>query len=116
MERDPLVAAGHVTTQNLAGRKICWKGGATGFSSRPNVLEYPLTPRFWRDRWSRDQPQPESVPTTKGLFIWSRVAETTLPPSYPVRDIFPLICLKNYINRLEVGETTRGGELSRLSR
>ena len=30
----------------------------------------------------------------KGLFIWSRVAETTLPPSYPGRDIFPLICLK----------------------
>ena len=33
---------------------------------------------------------------------------TTLPPSYPGRDIFPLICLKKYINRLhEVGETTR---------
>ena len=38
-------------------------------------------------------------------------------------DIFPLICLKNCINRLhEVGETTwegettRGGELSRLGR
>ena len=28
---DTLVAAGHVTTQNLDGRKICWKGGATGF-------------------------------------------------------------------------------------
>ena len=60
---------------------------------------------------------------TKGLFIWSRVAETTLPPSYPGRDIFPLTCLKNYISRLhEVGETTRegettrGGELSRLGR
>ena len=57
------------------------------------------------------------------VFIWSQVAETTLPPSYPGRDIFPLICLKNYINRLhEVGETTRegettrGGELSRLGR
>ena len=50
-----------------------------------------------------------------GLFIWSWVAETTLLPSYPGRDIFPLICLKNYINRLhEVGETTRLPELSRL--
>ena len=41
----------------------------------------------------------------------------------PERDIFPLICLKNYINRLHEegektreGETTRGGELSRLGR
>ena len=48
--------------------------------------------------------------TTKGLFVWSRVAETTLPQSYPGRDIFPLICLKMYINRLpEVGETPEGG-------
>ena len=31
VEIDTLVAAGHVTTQNLDGRKICWKGGATGF-------------------------------------------------------------------------------------
>ena len=28
---ETLVAAGHVTVQNLGGRKICWKGGATGF-------------------------------------------------------------------------------------
>ena len=28
---ETLVAAGHVTTQNLGGRKICWKGGATGW-------------------------------------------------------------------------------------
>ena len=35
-------------------------------------------------------------------------------PSYPGRDIFPLICLKNDINRLrEVGETTRDGEATR---
>ena len=26
-----LIAAGHVTTHTLGGRKICWKGGATGF-------------------------------------------------------------------------------------
>ena len=26
-----LVAAGHVTTQNLGGKKICWKGEVTGF-------------------------------------------------------------------------------------
>ena len=25
-----MVATGHVTTQNLGGRKICWKGGVTG--------------------------------------------------------------------------------------
>ena len=37
------------------------KGRATGFSSRPNVLEYPTTLWFWMDRWSRDQPQPGSV-------------------------------------------------------
>ena len=65
----------------------------------------------------------KNLETTKGLFIWSRVAETTLPPSYPGGDIFSLICLKNYINRLHEmgettreGETTRGGELSRLGR
>ena len=46
-------------TQNLDGTKICWKGGATGFSSRPNVFEYP--PTLWMDRWSRDQPQPGSL-------------------------------------------------------
>ena len=28
---ETLVAAGHLTTQNLGGGKICWKGGATGF-------------------------------------------------------------------------------------
>ena len=54
---ETLVAAGHVTTQNLGGRKICWKGRTTGFSSRPNVLDYPPTLRFWMDRWSHDQPQ-----------------------------------------------------------
>ena len=50
-----------MTTQNLGGRKICWKGGVTGFSSRPDVLESPPTLRFWMDRWSRDQPQPGSL-------------------------------------------------------
>ena len=54
---ETLVAAGHVTTQYLGGRKISWKGGATGFSSRPNELEYPPILRFWMDRWSRDQLQ-----------------------------------------------------------
>ena len=54
---ETLVAAGY----NLGGRKICWKGGATGFSSRPNVLEYPPTLRFWMARSSRDQPQPGSL-------------------------------------------------------
>ena len=29
--------------------------------SRPNVLEYPPTLKFWMDRWSRDQPQPGSL-------------------------------------------------------
>ena len=58
---ETLVAAGHMTTQNLGGRKICWKGVATGFSSRPNVLEYPPILWFWMDRWSRDQPQPGSL-------------------------------------------------------
>ena len=56
-----LVAAGHVTTQKLGGRKVYLKGGATGFSSLPNVLEYPPTLRFWMDRWSRGQPQPGSL-------------------------------------------------------
>ena len=58
---ETLVAAGHVTNQNLGRGKICWKGGATGFFSRPNVLEYPPTLRFWMDRWSRDQPQAGSL-------------------------------------------------------
>ena len=58
---ETLVAAGHVTTQNLGGGKICWKGWATGFSSRPNVLEYPPTLRLWMDRWSREWPQPVSL-------------------------------------------------------
>ena len=55
-------------TQNLGGRKIFWKGGATGFFychidkiTKANVLEYPPTLRFWMDRWSRDQPQPGSL-------------------------------------------------------
>ena len=55
---ETLVAAGHVTIQNLGGRKVCRKGGATGFPSRLNVLEYPATLRFWMDRWSPCQPQP----------------------------------------------------------
>ena len=49
---ETLVTAGHVTIQNLGGRKICWKGGGILSSSRPNVLEYPPT---------RDQPQPGSL-------------------------------------------------------
>ena len=32
---------------------------------------------------------------TEALFIWSRVPETTLPPSYPGRANFSLISLKN---------------------
>ena len=77
---ETLVAAGHVTTQNLGGRKICWKGGATGFSSRPNVLEYPPTLQFWMDRRSRDQPQPGS------LFQRLREAEKR-DPGNEVEDI-----------------------------
>ena len=34
----------------------------------------------------------------KALFIWSRVPETTLPPSYPGRANFSLISLKNSTN------------------
>ena len=47
----------------------------------------------------------------KGLFIWSRVPETTLPPSYPGRANFSLISLKNSTNRLhENRELVSGGE------
>ena len=60
---------------------------------------------------------------TKALFIWSRVPETTLPPSYPGRANFSLISLKNSTdclhenaNSSREGETTRVGELSRLGR
>ena len=60
---------------------------------------------------------------TKALFIWSRVPETTLPPSYPGRANFSLISLKNSTDCLHEnanssrgGETTRVGELSRLGR
>ena len=28
---ETLVAAGQVTTQNLGGREMCWKGGAIGW-------------------------------------------------------------------------------------
>ena len=56
---------------------------------------------------------------TKALFIWSRVPETTLPPSYPGRANFSLKSLKDSSNRLydparvvSGGETTRQGELS----
>ena len=52
---ETLVAAGHVTTPNLGSRKICWKGGATGFSSRPNVLEYPPCGFGWIDGHEREE-------------------------------------------------------------
>ena len=52
-----MVAAGHVTTQNLVFSKNLLEGWGILWSSRPNVLEYPPTLRFWMDRWSRDQPQ-----------------------------------------------------------
>ena len=42
--------------EKSAGR-VGQQGGILS-SSRPNVLEYPPTLRFWMDRWSRDQPQP----------------------------------------------------------
>ena len=64
-----------------------------------------------------------SKTVSEALFIWSRVPETTLPPSYPGRANFPLISLKNSTNCLhenanssQGGETTRVGELSRLGR
>ena len=61
---------------------------------------------------------------TQALFIWSRVPETTLPPSYPGRANFSLISLKNSTNCLhENANSSRGGggatwvgELSRLGR
>ena len=31
VETETLLAAGHMTSQNLGGRKIFWKGGTTGF-------------------------------------------------------------------------------------
>ena len=44
------------------------------------------------------------------LFIWSRVPETTLPPSYPGRANFSLISLKNSTNCLhENANSSRGG-------
>ena len=42
-------------------------------STKINVLEYPLTLRFWIDRYSRDQPQPGS------LFQLLREAEKREP-------------------------------------
>lgn len=45
--------------EKSAGR-VGQQGGILS-SSRPNVLEYPPTLRFWMDRWSRDQPQPGSL-------------------------------------------------------
>ena len=56
---------------------------------------------------------------SKGLFIWSRIAETTLPPSYPGRDIFPLICLQIYIVYMrwvrQLGMASQLGEVSCLA-
>ena len=47
---------------------------------------------------------------TQALFIWSRVPETTLPPSYPGRANFSLISLKNSTNCLhENANSSRGG-------
>ena len=37
---------------------------------------------------------------TQAPFIWSRVPETTLPPSYPGRGNFKLISLQNQPDRL----------------
>ena len=31
VERKTLVAAGHVTTQNLGGKKVCWAGGVAEY-------------------------------------------------------------------------------------
>ena len=47
---------------------------------------------------------------SKALFIWSRVPETTLPPSYPGRANFSLISLKNSTNCLhENANSSQGG-------
>ena len=44
--KETLVAAGHVTTQNLGGKKICWTGGVAETlwisKSRAAVKNYPL--------------------------------------------------------------------------
>ena len=44
--------------------------------------------------------------SSEALFIWSRVPETTLPPSYPGRANFSLISLKNSTDCLH--ENTKG--------
>ena len=47
---------------------------------------------------------------SKALFIWSRVTETTLPPSYPGQANFSLISLKNSTSCLhENANSSRGG-------
>ena len=51
------------------------------------------------------------------VYMVSDTRDNPIPNEYHGQDIFPLICLKNYINRLhEEGKTTREGELSRLGR
>ena len=72
---ETLVAAGHVGKS--AGR-VGQQGGILS-SSRPNVLEYPPTLRFWMDRWSRVQPQPGS------LFQRLREAEKRDPANEVVK-------------------------------
>ena len=46
----------------------------------------------------------------KALFIWSRVPETTLPPSYPGRANFSLISLKNSTDCLHENANSSRGE------
>ena len=51
------------------------------------------------------------------VYMVSDTRDNPIRNDYHGRDIFPLLCLKNSINRLhEEGKTTRGGELSRLGR
>ena len=103
-----------LTSPERAQRKaasFCTKNHHAEVSVVGTILGYPRQPSPRASLHGRASFSLISLNTSsKALFIWSLVPETTLPPSYPGRANFSLISLKNSTNCLhENANSSRGG-------
>ena len=88
LETETLVTAGHVTTQNLGGRKICWKGGVFYCPLHQMYLStHPPCGFGWIDGHVTSRNR-VFVPTTRGgreERAWERGWDQTLQSANDIR-------------------------------
>ena len=72
--RKTLVAAGHMTTQNLGGKKICWVGG---------VAEY-FVWLMWQTLWASNPGFDKTLTPGQLTPYWPPTDPLTDPPTDPL--------------------------------